>query len=132
MIGPSSRSGGHVVGGGADQLHAPVVRLVVGLGALEAGQEAVVDVDRPAGQLVTQVIRQHLHVAGQHHQLGPFGLDDLELLGFGLGLGGRSHRDVVERHVVAGGQLVEVAVVADDGADVDRQQAGSSSGTAGR
>jgi hypothetical protein len=29
---------------------------------------------------------------------------------------------VVEGHVVAGGQLVEVAVVADDGADVQRQQ----------
>ena len=49
--------GGHVVGGGADQLHAAVVRLVVGLGALEAGQEGVVDVDRAAGQLRAQVVR---------------------------------------------------------------------------
>jgi hypothetical protein len=48
MIGPSSRSGGDVVGGGADELHAAVERLLVGLGALEAGQERVVDVDDPA------------------------------------------------------------------------------------
>ncbi len=51
--------GRHVVGGGADQLHAAGVCLVVGLGALEARQEGVVDVDRAAGsssaaQLVAQ------------------------------------------------------------------------------
>ena len=40
-----------VVGGGADGLHAAGVRLVVGLGALEAGQEGVVDVDGAAVQL---------------------------------------------------------------------------------
>jgi hypothetical protein len=42
--------GGDVVRGGADQLHATRMGLVVRLGALEAGQEAVVDVDRPALQ----------------------------------------------------------------------------------
>jgi hypothetical protein len=36
---------GDVVAGGADQLDAAGVGLVVGLGADEAGQEAVVDVD---------------------------------------------------------------------------------------
>ena len=54
MIGPSSRSAGHVVRGRADQLHAAVEGLVVGLGALEARQERVVDVDRPAGQRAAQ------------------------------------------------------------------------------
>jgi hypothetical protein len=41
--------GRHVVRGGADQLDAARMRLEVGPRALEAGQEAVVDVDRPAG-----------------------------------------------------------------------------------
>ena len=36
--------GRDVVGGGADELDTAVVRLVVGLGALEAGQEGVVNI----------------------------------------------------------------------------------------
>jgi hypothetical protein len=39
------------------------------------------------------------------------------------GFGGGGDRDVVKRHVVAGRQLVKLAVVADDGANVQRQQA---------
>ena len=35
----------HVVGGGTDQLHAPIVGLVIGACPFETGQEAVVDVD---------------------------------------------------------------------------------------
>jgi hypothetical protein len=42
--------GGDIVRGRADHLHAARVRLVIGLGALEAGQEAVVDVDAAPGQ----------------------------------------------------------------------------------
>jgi hypothetical protein len=40
----------HVVRGRADQLHPAVEGLVVGLGAFEAGQERVVDVDRAGGE----------------------------------------------------------------------------------
>jgi hypothetical protein len=76
---------------------------------------------RPAS-LLAQVVAQNLHVARQHHQLGIFGLHDFELTLLHLRLGGRRDRDVVKGHVVAGSQLVEVAVVADDGADVQRQQ----------
>ena len=36
---------GHVVGGCADELDAAVVGLLVGAGALEGGQEGMVDVD---------------------------------------------------------------------------------------
>ena len=35
----------HIVCCGANELHAPVMGLVVGLGAFEAGQERMVDVD---------------------------------------------------------------------------------------
>jgi hypothetical protein len=45
---------GDVVRGGADDLDPARVRLVVRLRALEAGQEAVVDVDRTAGQRAAQ------------------------------------------------------------------------------
>jgi hypothetical protein len=47
--------GGDVVRGGADQLDAARMRLEVGLGALEAGQEAVVDVDGAAGQRLAEL-----------------------------------------------------------------------------
>src|SRR5690606_3238620 len=52
-----------VVGGGADQLYAAGVCLVIGLRALEGGEEAVVDVDD--GRCLRQeVVAQDLHVAG--------------------------------------------------------------------
>jgi len=40
-----------------------------------------------------------------------------------LGFAGGSDRKVVKRHVVAGRKLVELAVVRNDGANVQRQQA---------
>ena len=113
---------GHVVGGGTDELHATVVRLVIGLGAFEAGQKAVVNVDGAARQFLAQVVAQDLHVAGQHHQFGAFGFNHLISFGFCLCFGRCRDGDVVERHVVAGRQLVELAVVADDGANVQGQQ----------
>jgi len=47
---------GDIVGGGADQLHTARMGLVIGLGALEARQEAVVDVDAAALQLGRQPV----------------------------------------------------------------------------
>jgi hypothetical protein len=44
-------------------------------------------------------------------------------LGFCLGFVGRAHRDVVEGHVVAGCELIKLAVVAHNGANVNGQQA---------
>ncbi len=45
---------GHVVGRGADELDAPLKSLVIRPRAFEAGQEAVVDVDGAAGELVAK------------------------------------------------------------------------------
>ncbi len=42
---PFIEIGGDLVAGRADHLHPALIGLVIGLGALEAGQEAVVDVD---------------------------------------------------------------------------------------
>ena len=114
--------GRHVMGGGADQLHAALMGLVIRFGPFEAGQKAVVDVDGTALEFSAQVVRENLHVARQHHEFGLFCLDDFQLARFGLRFGGSGHGHVMERNVVAGGQLVEVPVVADDGAHVQRQQ----------
>jgi len=84
------------VGRGADQLHAALVRLVVRLGALEAGQERMVDVDGPAFQLAAQVIREDLHVAREHHELDAPG-EQLEHPFFCLSLPAGLHGDVLER-----------------------------------
>ena len=51
---PFVEVGGHVMGGRPDQLHAALVRLVIGLGALEAGQERVVDVDAAPAKLAAR------------------------------------------------------------------------------
>ena len=47
----------YVVRGGPNQLHAALVRLVIGPRALEAGQEGMVDVDAAPGQFRRQFIR---------------------------------------------------------------------------
>jgi hypothetical protein len=87
MIGPFVQVGRHVVGGGADQLHAAFVRLVVRARALEAGQELWWMLIARPDRLRHRSFRQDLHVARQHHQVGALGLDDLQLPGLCLRLG---------------------------------------------
>lgn len=53
------------MGGRADQLYAAVEGLVLGLGALEPGQEGMVDVDGPAPEGDARLVGKDLHVAGQ-------------------------------------------------------------------
>ena len=55
-----------------DRLDAARMRLEVGPRALEAGQEAVVNVDGTAGQRFTEGLAEDLHVARQHHQVDAF------------------------------------------------------------
>src|SRR3546814_17419326 len=52
--------------GRADQLHPALVRAVIRPRALEAGQEAVVDVDAATRELCRPVARQHLQLAREH------------------------------------------------------------------
>ena len=105
---------GYVVGGGADDLDAAGMRLVVRTRALEAGQEAVMDIDGTAIQRAAHVFRQNLHVAGQHHQIDAFLLDQGQhlLLLCRLGVGG--DRQVVERDAVGRRQAGIVVVIRDD------------------
>lgn len=60
---------GHVVRGGPDQLHTPVMSLAVGVGSDEGREERVMNVDDPRSIGVDQDGRQDLHVAGQHHEI---------------------------------------------------------------
>jgi hypothetical protein len=61
--------GGRVVGGGADQLHAALVGLVIGPPPAEGRQEGVVDVDHGPPELREELLREHLHVAGEHDEV---------------------------------------------------------------
>jgi hypothetical protein len=79
------------------------------LRALEAGQEAVVDVDGPARQKRAELGAEDLHVARQHHQVDALALDQrlhlLLLRALGLGaVAAAGQRQVVEGDAVAGGQ----------------------------
>ena len=56
--------------GHAEHLHPVVERLLHGLETRERRQERRVDVDHPLGELGQELVREQLHVAGQHHQLG--------------------------------------------------------------
>ena len=110
---------GYVVAGGADQLDAAFVGLMVRLGAGEAGQEAVVDVDDLAGQRVAQFRRQDLHVAGEHHAVATHVLEDAQHLGVGrrLVVGGDWH--VMEGNAVPLDEAAESVVVGDDAGNLD-------------
>ena len=102
--------------GGADQLHAALMRLVIGPRALEARQERVVDVDAASRQLGRQIVRQDLHVARQHHEIGLGVLDQLPDRGFLLRLCLFGRRQMVERDVAEIRRAVGLArMVGDDG-----------------
>jgi len=61
--------GGDVMTGSADQLDPAVVGLLVGIGADEGRQEAVMDVDQTILVLGAEVGRHDLHEARQHHRI---------------------------------------------------------------
>lgn len=115
--------GRHEVRRGPDDLNAAVVRLVVGLGALERGQEAVVDVDDLAAHGGAQRGREDLHVAGQDDELDVVLPDQLQDLALLRGLGVLGDGQVVELDAVAPGQRLKVRVVRDDDGDVDAELA---------
>lgn len=108
---------------GPDELHAAVIGLVVGLGALEGRQKTVVDIDDFPRHGLAQRRRQNLHVPRQHDQLDLILLDELQDPGFLLLLCIRCHGEVHERHLVRCGELGELRVVRDDQRDLNGQLA---------
>src|ERR1700691_4163807 len=119
--GPLVKVGRHVMRGGADDLHALGVRLVVGPGTLEARQERVMDVDHPAFHPLADFRGQDLHIAGEDDELGLGLVDEREQCRLRRGLSLRGDRDVMERQLVGLGQVAEVLVVGDDARDVHGQ-----------
>jgi len=83
----------------------------------------MVNVNGTPRELVAHVVTKHLHIARKHHQFGTFCVNNLALPCFGLRLGGRGNANVMEWNVVAGRQLVKFAVVRDNGANIECQQA---------
>src|SRR6201992_1308563 len=60
---------GHVMSGGADQLDAALMRLVIGARALETRQERVVNVDAASSKLRRKLVRQDLHVTREDNKV---------------------------------------------------------------
>ena len=75
------------------------MRLMIGLGALESRQERMMDVDAAPRQFRGEVVRQHLHVASEHDQIGSGRLHQPPYFGFLRRLGFARHRHVMERNV---------------------------------
>lgn len=115
---------GDEVRGGTDNFDTAVVGLVVGLGALERGQEAVVDVDDAAGHSLAQGRGQDLHVASQDDEVDVVLADELQDAGLLLGLGILVDGKVDEGDVIGGREGSEVRVIGDDQGDLDGELAG--------
>ena len=106
---------GDIMSGRADQLHAALMRLMVGLGPFEAGQEGVVNIDDTPCQSVGQLIRQHLHVAGQHNQLRAGVLNNFQLLLFLRQLVVFVDRNVMIGNALRFNKFAAVLMVGNDG-----------------
>jgi hypothetical protein len=101
------------------------MRLGVGLGAFEAREKRVMDVDRAAVQAAAGLIRQYLHVAGKDHEFGLGFVDEAKQAGFLGRLGGRSDRQPVVRNAVAVGDDLHIRVIRNDAGYVHFQLAGA-------
>ncbi len=114
------------MGGGADQLDAALMRLMIGLGTLEARQERVVNVDAAPGQLAGEILGQHLHVTRQHHEFGSGVLDQLPDRRFLLRLCRARHGKIMKRDASEIETIVGFArMVGDDRGRNHRQFAGA-------
>ena len=97
--------GADKMGGRADQLDAALMRPVIGFCALEAGEEAVMDVDAATGQFRAEIVGQYLHIAGKDQIVGLSRVHHIQdsLFLFRAIAGG--YRQMVERHVMPFGQV---------------------------
>src|SRR3984893_2590021 len=86
---------GDVMRGGADQFDAALMRLMVRPRAFEAGQERVMDVDAAPRQLRRYCVREDLHVARQHHEIGLGPRDQIPDRALLLAPGLLRHRQIV-------------------------------------
>ena len=90
---------------------------MVGPGAGEGGQEAVVDVDDAVPVPADEHGREDLHVAGEDDELHPVSGEQFELGLFLFILGVAADREVMEVHPELFGHRPQVLVIADDQGD---------------
>ncbi len=72
---------------------------MIRLGALEARQKRMVDVNAASRQFAGELVGQHLHVAREHDEIGFGVLDDLPDRVFCSDLVSARHRQIVKRNV---------------------------------
>ena len=120
--------GGDVVRCRADQLHAALMRLVIGFGAFEAGQKRMMDIDAAAGKLRCHFFREYLHVAREHDKLGVGRANDLQDFLFLLALRLFRCRQVMKGNALQVDMRVSLErVIGDDGGDLHREFADAAS-----
>lgn len=73
--------GGHIMAGGTDDFHSPLMRPVIGLGTCEGRQEGVVNVDDLVWKSRDKFITEDLHVPGQNDKIY-FQMSEQRHLGF--------------------------------------------------
>jgi hypothetical protein len=105
---------GGVVSGGADQLHAALVGMLIRAPAAEGGKEGVMDVDHGAVEAFQEFPRQDLHVAGQDHEVDVVLVEERELAHLLLGLVLRGDREHPIRDSELLGDALVVRMVAHD------------------
>ena len=75
---------GDIVSGSADDFHAAVEGLLMGLGADECGQKGMVNIDDLLRKLLDKAGRKDLHIAGQNNQFDIIFAKQLDLLPLSL------------------------------------------------
>ena len=103
---------GDVVRGRPDEFHAALLGAPVRRGADERGQERVVDVDQRAADVRQEVVREDLHVARQHDQIG-VAAQQIEQALFGIRAIVFRRGDMNERHAERPDLFGELRMVRD-------------------
>ena len=106
------RSG--VVCGGSDHLHTPFPRTDVWISALKCRQERMVDIDDLFRELLNEMIRKHLHVACEDHQINIVLFEQCEDLFLLRLLVSVENRAAEEGYAELGCNFLQIRVVADD------------------
>src|SRR5262249_41664073 len=103
-----------VVGGGADQLYAPVMRLAVRTRARKRRQKAVMNVYDRLLPFAEEIAGQHLHVAREHHGVGLQFKQTSKQPSLGLRLAVLADPNHVERNTEGARKRLKIGMVADD------------------
>ena len=80
------------------------------------------DIDGPTAQGIAGPVAQDLHVPCQYDQVALRRCDQIQYATLLLGAGLRRDREMMERNVVAGGQLPEIGMIGDHPRHVHVQQ----------